>query len=397
MSKLFTKANIKNFLRDFRKNLLCRGKEQNIDEYKYFIFINSKVTNIIDQIFPHFEKGFLDKERVLIVYKHHFESIKYIERDIKKYGLQGHCIVNLRDIPSVKDAIWIYTHNSMHNFAVINKNLYSTHIWIGHGDSEKIAYYKKMIRIYDYIFVVGDLSIERFITHKIFGEGERYKFIRIGKAALCSVLPTTVKEGKKALLFAPTWEGAMAEENYSTLHLHKENANCIETIMEQLELETIIIKLHPNTGIRDSKVVTQTIKTIQALLDLGKKLIFVAEKGDWVYGYIFNEFKDKLEYRDKLYQVQDHKLEIGVANISAMAPMIDIEGIKTFVLYDKEIEIQERVTVSSGEKVNLKDLKDEYTFEHTIEDGLVSYEKKWKELSQRDIFKEVELFVNSGR
>ena len=394
---MLTKANIKNFLRDFRKNLFCRGKEQNTDEYKYFIFINSKVTNIIDQIFPHFEKGFLDKDKVLIVYKHHFESVKYIERDIKKYGLQGHCIINLRDIPSVKDAIWIYTHNSMHNFAVINKNLYSTHIWIGHGDSEKIAYYKKMIRIYDYIFVVGDLSIERFITHKIFGEGERYKFIRIGKMALCSVLPTTVKEGKKALLFAPTWEGAMAEENYATLHLPQENAQFIQTVSNQLDIDTIVIKLHPNTGIRDSKVVHQTIKTLQSLLDIDKKLIFVAEKGDWVYGYIFNEFKEKLEYRDKLYQLKDYKLEIGVANISAMTPMIDIEGIKTFVLYDKEIEIQERVALTSGEKVNLRDLNSDYDFKHTMADGLVTYEESWNELSPKEMFKEVELFVNRER
>jgi len=391
---MFTKANIKNFLRDFRKNLFCRGKEQNIDEYKYFIFINSKVTNIIDQIFPHFEKEFLDKDKVLIVYKHHFESVKYIERDIKKYGLQGHCIINLRDIPSVKDAIWIYTHNSMHNFAVINKNLYSTHIWIGHGDSEKIAYYKKMIRIYDYIFVVGELSIERFLTHKIFREGERYKFIRIGKMALCSVLPTTVTEGKKAMLFAPTWEGAMAEENYATLHLHQENTEFIERISNQLDIDTIVIKLHPNTGIRDSKVVHQTIKIVKSLLNLDKKLIFIAEKGDWIYGYIYNEFKDKLAYRDKLYQLIDYKFEVAVANISAMAPMIDIEGIKTFVIYDKEIEIQEKVILTSGEKVNLRDLKLKYNFKHTIVKSLVTYEKNWNELTPKEIFREVELFIN---
>jgi len=391
---MFRKSNIKNFLRDLRKNILCRGKEQNVDNYQYFIFINSKVTNIIDQIFPHFEKGFLDKNKVLIVYKHHFESVKYIQRDIQKYGLEGHCIVNLRDIPSVKNAIWIYTHNSMHNFAVINKNLYSTHIWIGHGDSEKIAYYKKMIRIYDYIFVVGDLSIERFITHKIFGEGERYKFIRIGKSALCSVLPTIVKNGKKALLFAPTWEGAMVEENYSTLHLDKENAEFIKRITQQLEIKTIVIKLHPNTGIRDSKIISQTIKTIQSLLELNKKLVFVAEKGDWVYGYINNKFKDKLEYQDKLYQLKDYKFEVGVTNISAMAPMIDIEGIKTFVLYDKEIEIQEQVVLTSGEKINLKNLLQEYNFTHVMEKGLLSYEAHWENLSQKEIFKEVTKFIN---
>ncbi len=392
-----TKANIKNLLRDLRQNIFCRGKEQNIDDYRYFIFINSKVTNIIDQIFPHFEKGFLDKDKVLIIYKHHFESVNYIQRDIKKYGLQGHCIINMRDIPSApKGSIWIYTHNSMFNFAVINKNLYSSHIWIGHGDSEKIAYYKKMIRIYDYILVVGDLSVDRFVKHKIFRDVERFRFIRVGKSALCSVLPTTTNADKKAILFAPTWEGAMVEENYSSLHLPKENAKFIDIVSKQLDIDTVIIKLHPNTGIRDSKVVPQTIQTIRAILDLGKKIIFVAENGDWVYGYIYKEFGDRLEYRDKLYQLRDYKFEIGITNISAMAPMIDIEGIKTFVLYDSDIEIQDRVVVTSGEKVDLRNLKDSYSFEHRLAKGLVSFEKEsWKNLSQRELFDEVVKFVGS--
>ena len=390
---MITKANIKNFLRDFRKVLFCRGKEVDISKYKYFIFINSKVTNIIDQIFPHFEKGFFPKDEVLIVYKHHFESIKYIERDIKKYGLTGHCIINLRDIPSVEDAIWFYTHNSMHNFAVINKNLYSQHIWIGHGDSEKIAYYKKMIRIYDYILVVGDLSVDRFVTHNIFRREETYKFIRIGKGALCSVLPTTTNEGQKAILFAPTWEGAMAEENYSTLHLHQENAKFVDIVAKQLDIDAIIIKLHPNTGIRDSKVVPQTINTIKSLLDLNKKIIFVAEEGDWVYGYVYGEFKERLEYRDKLYQLKDYKFEIGITNISAMAPMVDIEGIKTFVICDDDIAIQKRVILTSGEKVNLRDIKSQYRFEYKMEKGLVTYEKDWNKLTQSEMFIEVVKYV----
>ena len=397
MSNFFTKANIKNFLRDFRKNLLCRGKEQNIDEYKYFIFINSKVINIIDQIFPHFEKGFLDKDKVLIVYKHHFESVKYIERDIKKYGLQGHCIVNLRDIPSVKDAIWIYTHNSMHNFAVINKNLYSKHVWIGHGDSEKIAYYKKMIRVFDYILVTGDLAIERFIKHRIFRKEESYKFIKIGKGALCSVLPNN-KGAKKAILFASTWEGAMEEENYSTLHLHNENSEFINKVSTLLAIENIVIKLHPNTGIRDSKLIAQTQRTIESMLLLNKNIVFVAEKTDWVYSWVHNKFQNQLTYVDKLYSLDTYHFEVGISNISAMASMIDAEGMNTFVLYDSKMEIQSRVESASGKKIdlrNLASLNDENLLEQKQKIGLINYEKDWHLLSQEEMFTRVVALVNA--
>ena len=393
---MLTKANIKNFLRDSRRYIFCRGKESNIEAFKYFIFINSKVTNIVDQIFPHFEKGFLDKEKVLIIYKHHFESVNYIRRDLKKYGLNGHCIINLRDIPSVEGAVWIYTHNSMYNFAVINKNLYSTHIWIGHGDSEKIAYYKKMIRIFDYILVTGDLAIERFIKHKIFRKEESYKFIKIGKGALCSVLANSNKSAKKALLFASTWEGAMAEENYATMHLPKENAFFVKKIIESLEIEDIVIKLHPNTGIRDSKLITQTQNTIEEMLKLNKNIIFIAEKTDWIYSWVYSKFKDKLDYREKLFSLEEFSFEVGISNISAMASMIDAEGMKTFVIYDSKMAIQERVESASGQKIDLRNLStlhNENLFDQKQQKGLINYEKGWEKLSPSKMFDEVVRFV----
>jgi len=395
---MITKANIKTFLRDARKNIFCRGKEVDVSNYDYFIFINSKVTNIIDQVYPPFQKGFFPKDKVLIVYKYHFESVKYIRRDLKKYGLVGHCIINLRDIPSVENKIWFYTHNSMFNFSVINKNLYSQHVWIGHGDSEKIAYYKKMIRVFDYILVSGDLAIERFVKHKIFRKEESYKFIKIGKGALCSVLPNFNQSENKAILFATTWEGAMEEENYSTFHLHYENAEFIKKISTLLEIENIVIKLHPNTGIRDSRLIEQTLKTIEALIALEKNIVFVAEKTDWVYSWVHKRFQDKLEYRDKLYDLDEYNFEVGVSNISAMASMIDAEGMKTFVLYDGEMEIQERVESASGLKIDLRDLSvlnDKNLFEQEQRKGLISYEKDWESLTQEKMFEKVVNLVHS--
>jgi len=394
---MITKANIKTFLRDARKNIFCRGKEVDVSNYDYFIFINSKVSNIIDQVYPPFQKGFFPKDKVLIVYKHHFESVKYIERDLKKYGLVGHCIINLRDIPSVENKIWFYTHNSMYNFSVINKNLYSNHVWIGHGDSEKIAYYKKMIRVFDYILVTGDLAINRFVKHKIFRKEESYKFIKIGKGALCSVLPNSNQSDNRAILFATTWEGAMEEENYSTLHLHNENAEFIKKISTLLEIENIVIKLHPNTGIRDSKLIEQTLKTIEALVSLEKNIVFVAEKTDWVYSWVEKRFQDKLEYRDKLYDLNEYNFEVGVSNISAMASMIDAEGMKTFVLYDSEMSIQERVESASGLKIDLRNLSvlnDKNLFEQEQRKGLISYEKDWESLGHKEMFGEVVKFIN---
>ena len=388
----------KHFLRDLRKSLFCNKNQVDISQYKYFIFIDSKVKNIIEQIYPYFYHDFFDRDKVIIIYRYHFENSKDMKRAFKKFGLKSYCFINLRDIPSFKNAIWFYTHNSMTNLAVINKNVYSKHIWMGHGDSEKVSSYKKIIRIYDYCLVSGDRAVERFYQYGIFRKEEAYRFLHVGKVVLCSVLPkVNNKAEKKAILFAPTWEGPMKEESYSTFHLVKENLDFMETVSQQLSIDAIIVKLHPNTGIRDSKTIANSIKTIELMLKLNKKIIFVAEMDSWVYSFVYKSFKEKLEYRSSLYEISDYQLAIGVTNISAMASMIASEGIKTFALYDGMIKEQEKVNLLSVEKVNLrKSLKKAYIFDYKVDKKLISYEKGWDTLSQEEIFNEVENLVKEN-
>ncbi len=393
-------SQIKQLLRDFRKKLFCDNKEQaNINKYKYFLFIDSKVPNIIEQIYPYFYKGFFNKDKVVIVYRHYFENIKYLKRAIKKYNLNSYCLINLRDIPSIQNGIWFYTHNSMTNLAVINKNVYSKHIWIGHGDSEKVSSYKKIIRIYDYSLVSGENAIERFYKYKIFRQEESYRFIKVGKVVFCSVLPDKTIGKVRALLYAPTWEGPMREESYSTFHLLKPTMEFIENIIKKFSIDTIIIKLHPNTGTRDSKLIGQTLKTIKALIELNKKIIFVAEKTDWVYPWVHKRFKGKLEYIGKLYDLDEYNFVAGVTNISAMASMIYAEDIKTFVLYDSKIDVQARVKSISGKKIdlqNLSNLDSDILFKKKNIGSLMDYEKDWKKLTQENIFKEVVKLIEKG-
>jgi len=304
--------------------------------------------------------------------------------------LKSYCFINLRDIPSIENAIWFYTHNSMTNLAVINKNVYSKHIWIGHGDSEKVASIKRIIRIYDRSLVAGEKSIERYYQSGLFREEEAYRFVRIGKAALCSVMPRRNPQGKPAILFAPTWEGAMDEENYSTLHLPHENAALVRKLADQTATRTLIIKLHPNTGIRDSRVIDQTLSTLRELIGLGLETIFVAQPGDWVYGYVHKAFGDRLICRDRLYALEGYHLVAGVTNISAMATMIDAEAIKTFVLYDSRIPVQDRVRDILQERIDLRHLPENYDTTHRPSPGLISYEKPaWGDLPQSELFEEV--------
>ncbi|MCK4440686.1 MAG: hypothetical protein KAU90_01680 [Sulfurovaceae bacterium] len=385
---------IKHFLRNARKFLFCRKNQASIEEYQYFIFLDSKVPNIIEQIYPYFQKGFFDKDRVLIIFRYHFKNIKSVRRALEKYSLNSYCFINLRDIPSIQNGIWFYTHNSMTNLIVLNKNVYSKHIWMGHGDSEKVSSYKKIIRIYDYILVAGENSIERFYKYHIFRKEESYKFIRVGKSVLCSIIPTQSKDSSvEAILFAPTWEGPMKGENYSTLHLTQQTANLLNTMAEGLSIEDIVLKFHPNTGVREIKYLEYCNKIIKKLLSQKKNLILVSEQGTWIYQHFYKVFGDELHYESSLYNFKNYKFIQAVTNISAMATMTYAEDINTVVLYDSTINAQKSVDILFTEKIALdkveKNSEALLNLKMRQNSKIITYEKDWEEMTQGQIFNQL--------
>jgi hypothetical protein len=383
---------IKHFLRNSRQYLFCRNNSIDIYKYRYFIFLDSKVPNIIEQIHPYFQKGFFDKEQVVIVYRHHFDNIKPITKALAKFGLKSYCFINLRDIPALQDVVWFYTHNSMTNLAVINKNVYSKHIWMGHGDSEKVSSYKKIIRIYDYCLVAGENSIERFYTHHIFRREEGYRFIRTGRANLCSVIPTQPQKSRKqAVLFAPTWEGPMREENYATLHLHQETVEIIDTLLSHLGIQEVVMKFHPNTGVRDTEYLLYSYRIVTSLLEKRRKLTLITEKGSWIERHFSRKFGESLLYKESLFDLQEYSFVRAITNISAMATMSYAEGINTLILYDSRMEIQKNINFLFTKKFALDKIpldKTQYlTTPMSQNSKVISYEKGWDGLSQKEIFK----------
>ncbi|MCH9740336.1 MAG: hypothetical protein K0U38_05800 [Epsilonproteobacteria bacterium] len=388
---------IKHFLRNSRQYLFCRKNQASIEEYRYFIFLDSKVPNIIEQIYPYFQKGFFDKENVLIVFRHHFENIKSVRKALDKYSLNAYCFINLRDIPAIENGVWFYTHNSMTNLAVINKNVYSKHIWMGHGDSEKVSSYKKIIRIYDYLLVAGENSIERFYQHHIFRKEESYKFIRVGKAVLCSIIPAQLKENDvEAILFAPTWEGPMKEENYSTLHLSQQTAELLNGMAEGLSVNDIVLKFHPNTGIRETKYLEHCNKIVRTLLSQEKNLTLVTEQGTWIHQYFYKVFGNELCYESSLYNLESYKFIQAVTNISAMATMTYAEDINTIVLYDSTVNVQKSVDILFTEKIALDKIEknSEAFFNVKMQQNskIIAYEKGWEEMSQEQLFNQIVSF-----
>src|SRR5690606_6956186 len=121
------------------------------------------------------------------------------------------------DLDGLREQTVFYLFNAQSNCRLVaNRRL--KHIFITHGESNKISSIKPITRIYDHVVMSGRLSLSRYYRSGLF-DAHDYATRRlvmmgdtfIGRTWLGSVGRTPV------LFYAPTWEGGLPAEDYSSL------------------------------------------------------------------------------------------------------------------------------------------------------------------------------------
>ncbi|EIJ68768.1 hypothetical protein [Pasteurella bettyae] len=240
----------------------------------YFIYLDSKIVGAARQIVTFFNNGIFPIENtVILIKKYKHKSAKIIEQVFKQGGI-SYRFVKAADLDALTSGIIFYPFNAQSNCrAVANRRL--THIFITHGESNKIASVKPIIRIYDHIITAGQAGIERFLANKIFNcyDVNSGRLVKMGDTFIGRTGLASVGQGKKTIFYAPTWEGGIELENYSSLSYTNEVANCMKHFSKQYDVNTVLIKPHPNTGHRCREYNQYLISLVELLLSEGLKIV----------------------------------------------------------------------------------------------------------------------------
>jgi hypothetical protein len=116
-----------------------------------------------------------------------------------------------------------------------------THIFIGHGDSEKGASCHKFFRVYDEIWTAGQAHIDRFKNSGIGFHGVSFRIV--GRPALINELDCPPGINGR-FLYLPTWEGLFSDNGMSSIAL----GPAIALQAAKQSGKKAIIKLHPYSG-----------------------------------------------------------------------------------------------------------------------------------------------------
>jgi hypothetical protein len=121
----------------------------------------------------------------------------------------------LKDAPRFRGFLFIGTKEE--NFRVINSFRSSLHIWLGHGESDKVYNAFRTASIYDSVFMARYRAAERYPK-------AIRRWVAAGACAIGNPLPEGVPKDPwsrprpiRTILYAPTWEGGSDRADYSSL------------------------------------------------------------------------------------------------------------------------------------------------------------------------------------
>ncbi|MDP3208359.1 MAG: CDP-glycerol glycerophosphotransferase family protein, partial [Rhodoglobus sp.] len=123
------------------------------------------------------------------------------------------------------------------------------HVFINHGESDKVYMTSNQFKAYDFSFVAGDAAIDR-LSHKLWDFDLDKRVLAIGRPQadhFAGALPYT-PDGRTVVLYAPTWEGDREAAAYGSIATH---GVALVAALLATDRHRVIYRPHPRSGVID--------------------------------------------------------------------------------------------------------------------------------------------------
>lgn len=139
------------------------------------------------------------------------------------------------------------------------------HVFIGHGDSDKLASVNPFSKAYDEVWTAGRAGRDRYAVADVGVRDE--DIVEVGRPQLAPIMTGSGKapEGRMAtVLYAPTWEGW--DDNPGNTSILLAGENIVKRLVAADPPVRVLYKPHPFTGTRSGKA-KAAHERIQALVE----------------------------------------------------------------------------------------------------------------------------------
>ncbi len=125
------------------------------------------------------------------------------------------------------------------------------HVFINHGESDKMYMTTNQFKAYDYALVAGPAALER-LTRALWDYDLQRRAIEIGRPQTdhLSGGPALPADGRVVVLYAPTWEGDRASAAYGSIASHGER---LVGALLSTGRHRVVYRPHPRSGVVDAE------------------------------------------------------------------------------------------------------------------------------------------------
>jgi hypothetical protein len=162
-------------------------------------------------------------------------------------------VAYVRTVRSLEDTlaeqdirIVFYVNQNTRNFQMMRYGR-RWHVFINHGESDKMYMTTNQFKAYDYALVAGDAAISR-LKRVLWDYDFDKRAIKIGRPQAdhySGVLPYTPDE-RTVVLYAPTWEGDRAAAAYGSVDTH--GVSLVRALLATGR-HRVIYRPHPRSGV----------------------------------------------------------------------------------------------------------------------------------------------------
>lgn len=298
----------------------------------YYIYLDTKITGALEQLVGYFQTQVFDSNKCIeVICKYYKEIADTFQSVFIKHNIPFRFVRKQSDYKLDKGKVVLYLFNAQSNCKLVaNRNL--VHIFVTHGESHKLASIKPIIRIYDYVVTSGNVGIDRFLKSGVFTpyDVQSGRIITLGDTFLGNN-EFHYNFNSNALVYAPTWEGGVPEENYCSLQ--DVNIKKIINFCKREVIRYVYIKPHPNLGHRDKNYISQLNLAIKTFRENGI-IVFVCTSKNKK----FNIFKFLLTAKNGcVKKINDWgAVKFAITDISAMEMQFIRKKIPCLTLIDRK-------------------------------------------------------------
>lgn len=161
-----------------------------------------------------------------------------------------HCLFfpKLTDIPQFAKSsaatlkAVFYANNGIKNMHAIQALPDAKHIQLLHGDSDKPPSFSPLTKMYDLIFVSGQMAIDRYIRNGVRIPIERFRIVGRPQVSAIHTNQSDPTSTRRQIVYMPTWRGLYKDSEFSSLNTAH---TIIEKILDADDPTELHFKPHP--------------------------------------------------------------------------------------------------------------------------------------------------------